>query len=98
MRKSRYSVYILGSLSGTLYVGMTNNLHRRVWQHKEKTIDGFTSTYDVDRLLYYESFDDVRNAIDREKVIKGWLRKKKIALIESMNPSWVDLSKDWYPE
>ncbi len=74
---------------------MTNNLHRRVWQHKQKEIEGFTSKYAVDRLLYYENFDDVRNAIEREKVIKGWLRRRKIELIKSMNPSWVDLSKDW---
>jgi putative endonuclease len=57
---------------------MTNNLHRRVWQHKQKETEGFTSTYDVDRLLYYENFDDVRNAIEREKVIKGWLRKRRL--------------------
>jgi putative endonuclease len=77
---------------------MTNNLHRRVWQHKQKEIEGFTSAYDVDRLLYYENFGNVRNAIEREKILKGWLRKKKIALIETMNPSWIDLSKGWYPD
>lgn len=92
----RYYVYILGSISGTLYVGMTNNLHRRVWQHKQHEIEGFTKDYPVDRLLYWFSFDDVRNAIDREKQLKGWRREKKVALIESINPRWEDLSRGWY--
>jgi putative endonuclease len=89
-------VYILGSISGTLYVGMTNNLYRRIWQHKQHEIEGFTKEYGVDRLLYWFSFDDVRNAIDGEKQLKGWRREKKIALIESMNPGWEDLSRGWY--
>jgi putative endonuclease len=95
-REYRFYIYILGSLSGTLYIGMTNNLVKRIWQHKSHEIAGFTATYGVDRLLYFESFDDVRNAINREKRLKGWKREKKIALIEAQNPKWVDLSREWY--
>ena len=92
-----YCVYIMGSLSGTLYVGVTGNLHKRVFEHKFHRGAGFTHKYDVERLLYWESFDDVLNAIDREKQLKGWRRSKKIALIESVNPQWLDLSREWYP-
>ena len=91
----QYFVYILTSNSGTLYTGMTNNLQRRVDQHKHKLIEGFTSKYSVNRLVYYETFGDVRGAIAREKQIKSWRRNKKLALIESMNPKWQDLSEDW---
>ena len=91
----QYYVYIMSSKSGTLYTGMTNNLERRVYQHKQKLIPGFTQKYDVDRLVYYETFNQVRDAIAREKAIKGWLRRKKIALIESSNPAWEDLSEEW---
>jgi putative endonuclease len=94
MRSHSYYVYKLASPSGTFYIGMTGNLEKRVFQHKFHQIDGFTDKYDVDRLLYWESYDDVRRAIDREKQLKGWRRGKKIALIESMNPHWVDLAKD----
>jgi putative endonuclease len=92
-----YCVYIMGSLSGTLYIGFSGNLHRRVFQHKFHQMEGFTNRYDVERLLYWASFDDVHKAIGREKQLKGWSRKKKIALIESRNPDWLDLAKDWYP-
>ena len=95
-REYRFYTYILGSLSGTLYIGMTNNLIRRTWQHKQHEIAGFTARHGVDRLLYFESFDDVRTAINREKQLKGWTRQKKIALIEARNPSWIDLSQEWY--
>ncbi len=95
MRDKQYFVYILTSKSGTLYTGMTNNLQRRVYQHKNKMVDGFTKKYNVDRLVYYEMFSDVRDAIAREIQIKGWLRKKKIDLIESQNPKWQDLSEGW---
>ena len=95
-REYRFYTYIAGSLSGTLYIGMTNNLERRIWQHKQHEITGFTATYGVDRLLYFESFDDVRTAIDREKQLKGWTRQKKVALIEARNPKWIDLSQEWY--
>ncbi len=91
----QYYVYIMSSKSGTLYTGMTNNLARRVYEHKHKLIPGFTKKYNVNRLVYYETFNQVRDAIAREKAIKGWLRRKKIALIESSNPTWADLSEEW---
>ena len=93
----RYYVYIMGSLSGTLYIGMTNNLHKRAFEHKFHRIEGFTDKYEVERLLYWESFDEVVKAINREKQLKGWRRSKKIALIQSMNPSRMDLAREWYP-
>ena len=92
-----YCVYIMCSLSGTLYIGMTGNLHKRAFEHKFHRIEGFTDDYDVERLLYWESYDDVHKAIGREKQLKGWRRAKKVVLIESMNPQWLDLSKAWYP-
>ena len=92
-----YCVYIMGSLSGTLYIGFTGNLHRRVFQHKFHELEGFTSKYDVERLGYWASFDEVHRAIAREKQLKGWSRVKKIALIEARNRHWLDLAKDWYP-
>ncbi|WP_420643783.1 GIY-YIG nuclease family protein [Candidatus Leptofilum sp.] len=92
----QYYVYIMSSKSGTLYTGMTNDLGRRVYQHKHKLLPGFTQKYNVNRLVYFETFSQVRDAIAREKAIKGWLRKKKIALIESTNPTWADLSEGWY--
>jgi putative endonuclease len=95
-REYRFYTYILGSLSGTLYIGMAKDLERRVWQHKHHEFAGFTAKYGVDRLLYFESVDDVRNAIDREKQLKGGKREKKIALIEAQNPEWLDLSRKWY--
>ena len=91
-----YHVYILASRSKTLYTGMTNNLQRRVEQHREKLIPGFTRKYNISKLVYYEETNDVHVAINREKEIKGWLRVKKIALIESTNPGWNDLSLGWY--
>jgi putative endonuclease len=95
-RQHRYSVYILGSLSGTLYIGITSNLVFRVRQHKDHTLRGFTAKYDVDRLLYYETYGEVSRAIAREKQLKGWKRERKIALIERNNPQWTDLSCAWY--
>ena len=92
----RYSVYVLGSLSGTLYVGITSNLLFRVRQHKEHTFRGFTAKHDVDRLLYYETYGEVSKGIAREKQLKGWKREKKVALIEKSNPQWRDLSFEWY--
>src|SRR5215470_5715517 len=90
-----YYVYILTSNSGTLYTGVTYSIFTRALQHKRKETPGFTSKYDVTRLVYYEMFNDVRAAIRREKEIKGWTRKKKIALIESKNPKWQDLASEW---
>jgi putative endonuclease len=92
-----YSVYIMASLTGTLYVGFSGNLHQRIFQHKFHELEGFTSKYDVERLLYWASFDDVHKAIAREKQLKGWSRAKKIALIEARNPHWLDLAAEWYP-
>ena len=81
--------------SRTLYTGITNSVRCRVRQHKEKLIPGFTTRYNITRLVYYESFGDVRNAIEREKQIKAWTRAKRVALIESVNPRWDDLSREW---
>lgn len=91
-----YFVYIMSNRSKTLYTGVTNSLHRRVRQHKEATGSEFTVRYKLDRLVYFERFDDMHRAIGREKQIKGLLRIKKIALIVSVNPSWQDLSEGWY--
>ena len=88
----RYYVYILTNASRTLYVGVTNSLWRRWCQHKLHTREGFTSRYHIDRLVYLETFGDIRAAIRREKQIKGWRRSRKSELIESMNPGWKDLS------
>lgn len=92
-----YCVYIMGSLTGTLYVGFSGNLHKRIFEHKFHHREGFTPKYEVERLLYFASYDDVHKAIVREKQLKGWSRKKKIALIESRNPHWLDLARGWYP-
>ncbi len=87
-----YYVYILASKrKGTLYVGITNDLIRRIHEHKNNHIDGFTRKYKIHRLVYYEQFDDSYSAIQREKRLKRWLRKWKIELIESVNPDWCDL-------
>src|SRR4051812_24588735 len=91
-------VYILGSLSGTFYIGFTGRLEMRIIEHKEWLLEGFTKKYGVDRLLYYECWNDPLRGIAREKQLKGWSRKKKIALIECMNPEWKDLSKEWYED
>ena len=92
-----YWVYILTNQpNGTLYVGVTNSLERRIWQHKAKEIEGFTKRHGLTRMVHFEKFRDVRDTIDREKVIKGWLRSRKIALIEAGNLTWSDLSSGWY--
>ena len=91
-----YFVYILASLSRVLYAGVTNDLVRRVWQHKSAATAGFTKQYRVERLVYFEQTNDVNAAITRQKEIKGWSRAKKIALIESVNPTWDDPSSGWY--
>jgi putative endonuclease len=91
-----YFVYIMSNRSKTLYTGVTNSLMRRVAQHKRGEASTFTRKYKLDRLVYYERFEDVHRAIGREKEIKGWLRIKKIALIVSANPTWKDLSGGWY--
>jgi len=91
MRESH--VYIMTGRSDILYTGVTSELRARVNQHKNKTVDGFTKKYNLTSLVYYEAHSDCRSAIAREKQIKGWSRAKKIALIESMNPQWRDLSE-----
>jgi len=91
-----YFVYIMTNRSKSLYTGVTNNLVRRVREHKMGTGSCFASKYKVDRLAYFERFEDIHDAIEREKQIKGWLRIRKIALIVSVNPAWRDLSQEWY--
>jgi putative endonuclease len=93
---NQYYVYIMTNRSKTLYTGVTNDLMRRVYEHKNKMIDGFTKKYNITKLVYYEETNDIQVAISREKQIKGWLRGKKIALIESVNPKWNDLSEGWF--
>ena len=88
-------VYILGSRSGTLYVGVTNDLERRLAEHRMGLTGGFTSRYEVNRLLYFEQTTDVVSALEREKQLKAWSRHKKVALIESINHGWKDLSAGW---
>jgi putative endonuclease len=95
MPHRRYTVYILGSITGTLYIGVTNDLVARVRQHQNHAFPGFTDKYDVTRLLYYEVYGTMAYAIRREKQLKGWRREKKIALIEKKNPQWKDLSRGW---
>lgn len=95
MRERRYFVYLLASRSGVLYCGVTNNLERRLAEHRSGTADGFTKRYMVNRLVWLEDTADVNAAITREKQIKGWKRSRKIELIEGANPDWRDLSEDW---
>jgi len=91
-----FYLYIIASKTGTLYVGMTNNIKRRVYEHKYHLIPGFTDKYRIERLLYVEKINDPVSAIKREKQIKAWRREKKVSLIDSINPQWNDLSQDWY--
>jgi len=93
--KREYYVYIMTNKSRTLYTGVTNNLMRRVFEHKHHLVPGFTSKYNITKLVYYEAGYDIDAAILREKQIKGWLRKRKIKLIEKENPNWEDLLSDW---
>jgi putative endonuclease len=93
-----FYVYILANRSRTLYVGITNDIHRRVLNHREGKASDFTRRYMIRRLVYVEVTTDVRAAIAREKEIKGWLREKKIALIESANPEWEDLADEWFDD
>ncbi|MDP2209813.1 MAG: GIY-YIG nuclease family protein [Bacteroidota bacterium] len=94
--KNYYTYIMTNKKNGVLYTGMTNNLERRVYEHKHKLIPGFTSKYNLTRLMYYVSTTNVHEAITFEKRIKGWLRVKKIKLIESINQDWNDLSDGWY--
>jgi putative endonuclease len=90
-----YWVYIISGRTRILYVGVTNDIERRVYEHRNKSVPGFTSKYRLDRLVYFEEHVDIRDAIEREKQIKSWQREKKAALIESLNPRWKDVSLDW---
>ena len=89
-------VYIAASKSRTLYVGVTNDLRRRMWEHREKKGSAFAAKYNVTRLVYSEEFADIRDAIAREKQLKRWRREKKVWLIERENPDWKDLAEGWY--
>ncbi len=94
--KKTYYVYILSNYSKMLYIGVTNDLERRVYEHKKKLKEGYTKKYNLYMLVYYEDTDDIGRAIEREKQLKGWRRSKKVALIESVNPKWIDMAKGWY--
>ena len=96
MPELTYFTYIMASRSHTLYIGVTGNLHRRVFEHKWREHEGFTARYNCDRLVWFERYEDVGKAIARETQLKGWRREKKIALIETSNRTWLDLSRDWY--
>ena len=93
-----YYVYIMASRSRVLYIGVTNDIVRRVWQHRQRSIKGFSRKYNTTRLVYLEQAENSTAAIAREKVLKGWLRTRKVALIESLNPSWDDLAESWFSE
>jgi len=96
MSKRTYYIYITtNKKKGTLYIGVTNNLERRMYEHKNKILKGFTEKYNLNKLIYYEETDDISIAIHREKRLKHWNRSWKIALVEKENPNWEDLSKDW---
>ena len=92
-----YYVYVMASRSRVLYTGVTNDLARRVNEHKQGLTPGFTTRYRITRLVYYEEFADVRDAIAREKQIKAWTRARRISLVEGRNPSWQDLAAQWFP-
>jgi len=93
-----YYVYFMRNRSKTIYIGVTGKLRTRVWQHRTGAFEGFTSKYKLDRLVYLERYQYVRNALAREKQLKRWTRIKKIQLIVSMNPTLSDLAEGWYPE
>ena len=92
----QYYIYIMTNNSKTLYIGVTNNLQRRVYEHKNKLIEGFTKRYNITKLIYYETTSSIESAIKREKQLKNWKRAWKIELIESVNSDWKDLSEEWY--
>ncbi|HEV3052347.1 MAG TPA: GIY-YIG nuclease family protein [Longimicrobium sp.] len=98
MTAGNYYVYVLASLSRTLYIGVTNDLARRMYEHRHKMTRGFTAQYHIHRLVYFEHTTDVNAAMKREKQIKKWSRKKKAELIESVNAAWLDLSEELFPD
>ena len=92
-------VYILASKrNGTLYIGVTNNLERRIYEHKNDIVRGFTKKYKIHSLVYYEDTNDIYTALQREKQLKKWNRKWKLELIERVNPDWNDIAKNWIPD
>ena len=93
--KRDFYVYILSNKKGTLYIGVTNDLERRIYEHKNKLTPGFSSKYDCHKLVYYEEYSNIWEAITREKQIKKWNRSKKENLINTLNSDWVDLSREW---
>jgi putative endonuclease len=95
VKSKKYYIYVMASRSRTLYVGVTGDLEHRVDEHKRGALPGFTSRYRVSRLVYFEATENARSAIAREKEMKGWRRAKKVALIESGNPTWDDLAAEW---
>ncbi|MFA4953946.1 MAG: GIY-YIG nuclease family protein [Patescibacteria group bacterium] len=98
MSLGSYHVYIMSGASEKLYIGVTNDLERRVFEHKNNSVPGFTARYNLRKLVYHEATENIESAIAREKELKGWLRIKKVNLIESANPGWMDLSREWYEE
>lgn len=96
MNKTYYTYILSNKRNGTLYIGTTNNLERRILEHKNKEIAGFSKKYETDKLIYFEDSGDVRSAIEREKQLKKWNRKWKLDLIEKSNPKWKDLSEGWF--
>lgn len=96
MSKQYYIYMMSNKKNGTLYIGFTGNLEKRVWEHKNKTMDGFTKKYDLENLVYYEIYDNPEHAIKREKRLKLYLRQWKIGLIEKNNPDWIDLYPSFY--
>ena len=95
MKRRHFNVYFLANEARMLYIGVTNNLERRLSEHKQKVISGYTRKYNLNRLVYYEEYPYVPDAIAREKQLKGWLRRRKVELIERDNPEWLDLSAHW---
>lgn len=95
MGNSSYFIYIISSYSGVLYIGVTNNLQRRVYEHKNELVDGFSKKYKCKKLVYFEEYQDINLAIAREKQLKNWNRKKKEWLIKKLNPDFKDLSEAW---
>ena len=94
--QNNYYVYLLSNWNNkVLYIGVTSNLQRRIYEHRQKSVPGFTEKYNVAKLVYYEQTEDVISAINREKQLKKWRREKKNTLVNSMNPGWKDLSADW---
>ncbi len=95
MKRGEFYVYMVASQSRTLYIGVTNDLERRIWEHRTKVLGGFTAKYNIHRLVYVEIYPRIDDAIAREKQLKNWNRSKKVVLIERENPNWLDLSGEW---